>query len=78
MTRIILTFVNLHALLAAEKRLQESASGFRVRPTTTPPGLSADICGMSLEVLSVELEEEILEFLDAETLSPSGVYRLEA
>jgi len=61
--RIIVTFPSLHRVLAAEKSLKSAAGeAFQIRPTPTPPGLSSAICGMSIEILSAEQEQEIARY----------------
>lgn len=73
MPRSILTFQTLFQVLAAEKTLRDK---FRVRPTTTPPGLSASICAMSVELLDPSEKEAALEHLTSENLLPSGIHDL--
>ncbi len=75
MSRIILTFETTHAVMAAERALKEAASkGFKFRPTPTPSGLSDSICGMSLEILSAQQKDEIVEHLKSRGRSPKGVH----
>lgn len=79
MPRTILTFINLHQLLSAEKRLRERRDAhLKLRTTPTPPGLSASICGMSLELLQPDQLPEILQYLKADKLEPEAVHELDA
>jgi hypothetical protein len=74
-TRLILTFATLHQVLAAEKTLRTAVqASFGVRPTPTPPGLGAAICGMSIEILDQDQKEDILQFLRGKQLPPIGVH----
>ncbi len=75
--RTILTFPTLHQVLAAEKSLRCSdATKSSVRPTPTPPGLSAAICGMALELLEKENRQAVLDCLAKAGLDPAGVYEV--
>jgi len=75
--RTILTFSTLHQVLAAEKRLRNSESTkSAVRTTPTPPGLSSAMCGMSLEILEKEKQQQVLDCLKKGNLNPAGVYDL--
>ena len=76
--RLILTFPSLQQVLKAEKLLRTAESQFSCRTTPTPPGLSADICGMSLELLEPGLKDEIVDFLGRKDLIPMGVHSLES
>ena len=76
--RIILTFETTHAVLAAEKALKGvKENGFRFRPTSTPPGLTEAVCGMSLEVLAHDQKQTIVEYLSNCQLTPNGVYEID-
>lgn len=78
MARLIITFPTLHKVLAAEKALRTAAEmRFACRPTPTPPGLSADICGMSIELLDSAQKESALSYLQSVKLSPSGIHDVE-
>ncbi|MBS1992902.1 MAG: DUF3343 domain-containing protein [Cyanobacteria bacterium SZAS LIN-3] len=71
--RLIFTFPTLHKLLAAEKALRSSEDErLRCRPTPTPPALSADICGMSLELMQADYRDLALSSLEKAKLSPLG------
>ena len=73
--RLILTFATLHQVLGAERALRSAShADFEVRPTPTPPGLGAAICGMSIEILNRDQEESVVDFLTAQELAPSGVH----
>ncbi|MCC6977305.1 MAG: DUF3343 domain-containing protein [Candidatus Melainabacteria bacterium] len=75
--RTILTFSTLHRVLAAEKRLRNNDSTkTAVRPTPTPPGLSSAICGMSLEILEKDKEQQVIDCLTRGKLVPEGVYNV--
>lgn len=50
---------------------------FKVRTTPTPPGLSASVCGMSLEIMRHEDLEAVLHRLESASSSPKGVHRLD-
>jgi len=77
MMRLIFTFPTLHKVLSAEKKLRVSGDErLRCRPTPTPPGLSNDICGMSLELISPENRDLALNFLEQANLAPRGVHSL--
>ncbi len=77
MIRHILTFSNLHRVLAAEQALREATGkNYRCRPTPTPPGLDQAICGMSIEILDPEQLGEIVEYLKGFSLPPAGVHRV--
>ncbi|MGD9684626.1 MAG: putative Se/S carrier-like protein [Candidatus Obscuribacterales bacterium] len=77
MTRILLTYESLHQLLKAESRLKgEKQSGFHVRPTPTPAGLTDSVCGMALEILVPEQKEPILRFLQNAGLDPAGIHSI--
>jgi len=76
--RLIFTFPTLHKVLSAEKTLRTSQDEhLRCRPTPTPPGLSADICGMSLELMDPDYQDLALSSLARANLIPRGVHRLE-
>lgn len=80
MKRILLTFESLHKLLRAEKFISEIDNPdekFRVRPTPTPPQISDTVCGMSLEILSTEQKDQILEHLTVSKLEPKNVHELD-
>lgn len=72
--RVILTFPNLFQVLAADNVLQ---GRIHFRPTPTPPGLSADICGMSIELLDLTQQEDALRFLSESNIQPLGVHVLD-
>lgn len=74
MPRLILTFKTMFDVLAADKLLKEK---FVCRPTPTPPGLSTSICGMSLELLSPEDQDAVVETLKTGQLSPSGIHQID-
>jgi hypothetical protein len=74
MSRVILTFPNLFQVLAADNVLNGRV---QFRPTPTPPGLSADLCGMSIELLDLEEQEDALRFLSEAKIEPLGVHVLE-
>jgi hypothetical protein len=73
MSRLILTFPTLFQVLAADKALQGRVN---FRPTPTPPGLSADICGMSIELLHFDDKHNALTALSECNLEPSGVHEI--
>jgi hypothetical protein len=76
--RLIFTFSTLHQVLAAEKKLRASvAPKFTCRPTPTPPGLSADICGMSLELLDLVEQDAAGRVLAEAGLSPHGQHLID-
>jgi hypothetical protein len=73
--RLIITFSTLHQVLTAEKALRAANPAvFKIRPTPTPPGLSTSICGMSIEILEQDQKQEIMDFLQSNSLQPSGLY----
>ena len=74
MSRLILTFPTLFQVLAADKVLQ---GRFEFRPTPTPPGLSADICGMSIELLKFNQKDDAISYLAEANLEPMGVHVIE-
>jgi hypothetical protein len=76
--RLIFTFPTLHKVLAAEKALRTSNDErLRCRPTPTPPGLSHDICGMSLELLNPENSPLAEQVLTEANLEPRGKHCLQ-
>jgi hypothetical protein len=76
--RLILTFPTLHQVLAAEKALRISKDErLRCRPTPTPPGLSHDICGMSLELISPENQDLAEAALKQANINPHGIHQLQ-
>lgn len=76
--RLIVTFTTLHQVLAAEKALRQAKPiVFKVRPTPTPPGLSTSICGMSIEILEEDQKQLIMDFLSANSLQPSGLFKVD-
>lgn len=78
MPRTILTFSTLHNVLAAERALQANPDkSFKCRPTPTPPGLSSDICGMSVELLEPFILQDILQYLNQSGMPPRGVHELD-
>lgn len=78
MSRIILTFENLHGVLAAEKALrQKEGAKMSFRTTPTPPYLTESICSMSLEVLEQADLQPVLKHLEELKLSPAGVHTLD-
>lgn len=74
MSRLILTFETLFQVLAAERTLKATV---RTRPTPTPPGLSAAICGMSIELLEPSEKESALELLRSADLPPAGIHTID-
>lgn len=76
--RVIFTFPSLHLVLKAEKLLRE-ADDRRIlaRATATPPGLSSDICGMSIELLDPEHKTIAIRYLEERELMPQGVHELD-
>ncbi len=74
MSRLILTFDTLFQVLAADRALKATV---KIRPTPTPPGLSAAICGMSIELLEPTEEETALQLLQSAALPPAGVHRVD-
>ena len=74
MSRLILTFETLFQVLAADRALRDK---IRSRPTPTPPGLSASICGMSIELLDPDQKELALRSLSEASLKPSGVHQVD-
>lgn len=82
--RIILTFSSLQQVLKAEKQLRLTGDvRFACRATPTPPGLSADICGMSLELTYQDSDlskpsagADVVHFLNSKHLTPTGLYRI--
>lgn len=76
MSRLILTFQSLHQVLAAEKLLKEAPKTFTCRPTPTPPGLTTSICGMAIEILDHERKNEILQYLENQSVTPEGVHEV--
>ena len=80
MKRVLLTFESLHKLLAAEKSIStfdNQKKNYRVRPTPTPPQYSNKVCGMSLEILSPDFLDQILEHLRVAELEPENVHEFE-
>lgn len=76
--RLIVTFTTLHQVLAAEKALRSAKPiVFKVRPTPTPPGLSTSICGMSIEILQQDQKQPIVDFLNSNSMPPSGVFEVD-
>jgi hypothetical protein len=73
MNRLILTFPTLFKVLAADKLLQGKV---HCRTTPTPAGLSADICGVAIELLNRGQQENALELLRAHDLAPSGMHEV--
>ena len=77
MTRVLLTFESLHKLLAAEKSIIEVGNrAYLVRPTPTPPEIADTVCGMSLEILSLELKESIVKHLNDSQLKPKDIHEI--
>ncbi len=76
--RLILTFPSLQQVLKAEKLLRTAENRFNCRTTPTPPGLSADICGMSLELMEPGLKDEVVAFLGKKDLVPMGVHSVDS
>lgn len=77
--RIIMTFETTHKLLAAEKVLKSAPErAFRFRPTPTPPGLTDSVCGMSLEILSLDQKPDIIDFLSQHQIQPKAVHEIES
>lgn len=83
--RIILTFSSLQQVLKAEKQLRLTGDvRFACRATPTPPGLSADICGMSLELTYQDPDlskpsasADVVHFLNSKHLTPKGFYKID-
>lgn len=73
MSRLILTFDTLFQVLSADKILRGKV---RCRTTPTPPGLSASICGVSIELLDRNQLPLTIELLEEHSLSPSGVHEI--
>ena len=73
MSRLILTFETLFQVLSADKALK---SHFKCRPVPTPPGLSNDICGISLELLDTSERFEALNRLQENQLAPQAIHEL--
>jgi hypothetical protein len=61
-------------VLAADKALEGRVD---FRPTPTPPGLSADICGMSIELLKFDQKDIALSYLTEANLEPMGIHVIE-
>jgi hypothetical protein len=76
MQRLILTFPTLHAVLAAEKAARTAPQRFQCRVTPTPAGLGYSICGMSLEILRLEEESPIIDFLRQNRCPPEGIHHV--
>lgn len=77
--RVIFTFPSLHLVLKAEKLLREADDRrLLARATATPPGLSSDICGMSIELLHPEHKVIATKYLEERELMPQGVHELQA
>ena len=74
MSRLILTFETLFLVLAADKLLK---SQVRCRPTPTPAGLSASICGMSIELLESDRVDFALALLHEAENDPAGVHQID-
>lgn len=75
--RIILTFENVHFVLAAEKRLRNNLGNTNAfRTTPTPENITEVVCGMSLEILNHDKKDEILALLSNEKIKPTGVHYL--
>jgi hypothetical protein len=74
MTRLIVTFENVFAVMAAIKALQDQ---FACRITPTPPGLTSDICGMSIEILDQSELDKVEKFLEQSKIKSTGFHRLE-
>ena len=73
--RHIITFKNLFQVLKAERVLKsETPTGFAVRPTPTPPGLGAAICGMSLELLDSSEKDAVMQRLNSANLPVQGFF----
>lgn len=78
MARVVMTFETLHKVLSAERALRAAEGrSFKCRPTPTPPGLSASICGMSIELLEQARVQEIVDFLSEREMTPSGVHTVD-
>ncbi len=76
--RVIFTFPSLHLVLKAEKLLREADDRrLLARATATPPGLSSDICGMSIELLEPAHKNLARQYLEERELMPQGVYELD-
>lgn len=76
--RLILTFQNVHALLAAEKCLRQNLNDLTpLRATATPQHLTQSVCSMALELICLDQKDAILQVLKSESKEPSGVYILE-
>ncbi len=73
MTRLLLTFDTLFKVLTADQTLSGKIA---TRTTPTPPGLSASICSISLELIDPRDEELAIKTLAAASLKPDGVHLL--
>jgi hypothetical protein len=73
MTRLILTFPTLFKVLAADKLLQGKV---HCRTTPTPAGLSADICGVAIELLNRGQQDSALDLLRNNDLPPAGIHEV--
>jgi hypothetical protein len=74
MSRLILTFPTLFQVLAADKLLR--GSRIVCRPTPTPQGLSADICGVSVELLDPSQLEQARKALADNQLPAKGEHQV--
>ncbi|MBP7860950.1 DUF3343 domain-containing protein [bacterium] len=76
--RLILTFQNVHSLLAAEKCLRQNLKDLKtMRATATPQHLTDSVCSMSLEIFCIEEKDAILQVLKTENKYPSGVHLID-
>ena len=77
MPRLIFTFLSINTLLAAQKALEKAPQPLPCRVTPTPVELEIAICGMSLEILSLEDKNRAIEFLASANLSPAGIHEVD-
>ncbi len=71
--RLIVTFPNTHAALAAEKAIEESSLQARIIPV--PVEITAE-CGLALS-MSPELKEDFSLLAESQKLTYSELYTLE-
>jgi len=81
--RLILTFQNVHALLAAEKCLRQKCAAKNIsidlRATSTPDSINEtnSVCSMALEILSLDKKDLVLQFLSEEEKNPLGIHQID-
>lgn len=73
MTRLILTFETVFQVLAADKALRPK---IKCRTVPTPAGLSSSICGISLELMQLEQENEALCLLEQNQIKAVAVHHM--